>query len=71
MVEVWTHWRTSKAFKVSSTRSCTTAASSPDAAQRKENYSKINDLLLDESFIMVLAGVPIQPPRSTLHGVDF
>src|SRR5579872_751638 len=34
------------------------ASSEPDAAKRKALYSHLNDILLDESFIMVLAGAP-------------
>ena len=34
------------------------ASAEPDAAKRKPLYSQLNDILLDESFIMVLAGAP-------------
>ena len=34
------------------------ASAEPDAAKRKLLYSQLNDILLDESFIMVLAGAP-------------
>jgi peptide/nickel transport system substrate-binding protein len=34
------------------------ASAEPDAGKRKELYSQLNDILLDESFIMVLAGAP-------------
>src|SRR5262249_49039666 len=48
------------------------AASEPDASQRKQLYSQLNDLLLDESFIMVLAGVPTRAAASArVHDVGF
>jgi peptide/nickel transport system substrate-binding protein len=34
------------------------ASAEPDAGKRKGLYSQLNDILLDESFIMVLAGAP-------------
>ncbi|MBV9895745.1 MAG: ABC transporter substrate-binding protein [Chloroflexi bacterium] len=34
------------------------ASAEPDLAKRKAFYSQLNDILLDESFIMVLAGAP-------------
>jgi peptide/nickel transport system substrate-binding protein len=34
------------------------ASAEPDAAKRKTLYSQLNDILLDESFIMVLAAAP-------------
>jgi peptide/nickel transport system substrate-binding protein len=34
------------------------ASAEPDLAKRKMLYSQLNDILLDESFIMVLAGAP-------------
>lgn len=34
------------------------ASAEPDAGKRKALYSQLNDILLDESFIMVLAGAP-------------
>jgi peptide/nickel transport system substrate-binding protein len=34
------------------------ASAEPDAGKRKSLYSQLNDILLDESFIMVLAGAP-------------
>ena len=48
------------------------AASEPDATKRQQIYSQLNDLLLDESFIMVLAGVPTRAAaHATLHDVGF
>src|SRR5205823_11957791 len=34
------------------------ASAEVDASKRKALYSQLNDILLDESFIMVLAGAP-------------
>jgi peptide/nickel transport system substrate-binding protein len=48
------------------------AASEPDANKRQQIYSQLNDLLLDESFIMVLAGVPTRAAaRASVHDVGF
>ena len=48
-----------------------TAASEPDASKRKAIYSQLNDILLDESFIMVLAGSPpTLALRPNVHGVE-
>ena len=46
--------------------------SEPDAAKRKQNYSQINDFILDQCF-----GIPIAPTtsreihQSTVHGLEF
>lgn len=48
-----------------------TAASEPDVTRRKAIYSQLNDILLDESFIMVLAGSPpTLALRPNVHGVE-
>ena len=36
------------------------AASEPDADKRKQTYARINRILLDQSFIMPLGGVPVR-----------
>ena len=36
----------------------TTAGAEIDAAKRKALYSQLNSLVLDESFILILAGLP-------------
>ena len=42
----------------------------PDAAKRRQLYSQINDLVLDESFVMVLApGAPSVATRANINGV--
>jgi ABC-type transport system substrate-binding protein len=47
------------------------ASSETDLAKRKVLYSKLNDILLDESFIMVLAGAPpTLVARSTVNGIE-
>jgi ABC-type transport system substrate-binding protein len=47
------------------------ASSEPDASKRKALYSKLNDILLDESFIMVLAGSPpTLATRLNVHGIE-
>jgi peptide/nickel transport system substrate-binding protein len=46
-------------------------ASEPDAAKRKALYSQLNDILLDQSFIMVLAGAPpTLVARSNVAGIE-
>jgi peptide/nickel transport system substrate-binding protein len=47
------------------------AAAEVDAAKRKALYSQLNGILLDESFIMVLAGSPpTLATRLNVHGVE-
>jgi peptide/nickel transport system substrate-binding protein len=47
------------------------ASSEPDAAKRKALYAQLNDILLDESFIMVLAGSPpTLVMRPNVHGIE-
>ncbi|HEU0168351.1 MAG TPA: ABC transporter substrate-binding protein [Chloroflexota bacterium] len=46
------------------------ASSEPDANKRKALYSQINDILLDQSFIMPLASYPpVLAMRQNVHGV--
>ncbi len=46
------------------------AASEPDADKRKQAYARINDILLDQSFIMPLGGVPVRlASRANVQGV--
>jgi peptide/nickel transport system substrate-binding protein len=40
------------------TRLVTSAASEPDTARRKQLYSQLNDLILDESFVMPISPTP-------------
>ena len=48
-----------------------TASSEPDAAKRKGLYAQLNDILLDESWIMVLAGSPpTLVSRPIVHGLE-
>jgi len=48
-----------------------TASSEPDGSKRKAIYSQLDDILLDESFIMVLAGSPpTLALRLNVHGVE-
>src|SRR5262249_13635831 len=48
-----------------------TAAAEPDAGKRKALYAQINALLLDESFIMALAGgPPTLALRSNVRGIE-
>ncbi|HEX8967720.1 MAG TPA: ABC transporter substrate-binding protein, partial [Chloroflexota bacterium] len=48
-----------------------TAAGEPDAAKRKAIYSQLNDILLDESFIIPLAGSPpTLASRPNVHGIE-
>jgi peptide/nickel transport system substrate-binding protein len=47
------------------------ASAEPDAAKRKALYSQLNDILLDESFIMVLAAAPpTLIARSNVKGIE-
>jgi peptide/nickel transport system substrate-binding protein len=47
------------------------ASAETDLAKRKMLYSQLNDILLDESFIMVLAGAPpTLVARSTVSGIE-
>ena len=47
------------------------ASAEPDAGKRKALYSQLNDILLDESFIMVLAGAPpTLIARSNVNGIE-
>jgi peptide/nickel transport system substrate-binding protein len=47
------------------------ASAEPDATKRKALYAQLNDILLDESFIMVLAGSPpTLVARSNVHGIE-
>ena len=44
----------------------------PDAAKRRQLYSQINDILIDESFVMVTAPLKrIIATRANLRGADF
>jgi len=69
------HWNYSGAnttgFKSEQYTQLVTAANvEPDAAKRKQLYSQINDLVLDESFVMVLApGAPSVAARANVNGV--
>lgn len=69
------HWNYSGAnttgFKNDKYTQLVTAANvEPDAAKRKQLYSQINDLILDEAFVMVLApGAPSVVTRSNVNGV--
>ena len=69
------HWNYSGAnttgFKSERYTQLVTAANvEPDAAKRRQLYSQINDLLLDESFVMVLApGAPSVATRANVNGV--
>jgi peptide/nickel transport system substrate-binding protein len=52
------------------TQLVTAANVEPDAAKRRQLYSQINDLVLDESFVMVLApGAPSVATRANVNGV--
>ncbi len=47
------------------------AAGEPDAAKRKVIYSQLNDILLDESFIIPLAGSPpTLATRANVRGIE-
>jgi peptide/nickel transport system substrate-binding protein len=47
------------------------ASAETDASKRKAVYSQLNDILLDESFIMVLAGSPpTLAARLNVHGIE-
>jgi peptide/nickel transport system substrate-binding protein len=47
------------------------ASSEPDAAKRKIMYSELNDIILDESFIMWLAASPpTLVTRPNVHGIE-
>lgn len=47
------------------------ASAEPDAAKRKALYSQLNDILLDESFIMVLAAAPpTLAATSSVKGIE-
>jgi peptide/nickel transport system substrate-binding protein len=47
------------------------ASSEPDAAKRKVMYSELNDIILDESFIMWLAASPpTLVTRPNVHGIE-
>lgn len=69
------HWNYSGAnttgFKSDKYTQLVTAANvETDAAKRKQLYSQINDLILDESFVMVLApGAPSVAVRGNVNGV--
>ncbi len=48
------------------------SASEVDPAQQKMIYAQLNDLLLDESFMMTLAPtLPVQVARANVHGMVF
>ncbi len=48
-----------------------TAGGEPDAAKRKVIYSQLNDILLDESFVIPLAGSPpALATHANVHGID-
>jgi peptide/nickel transport system substrate-binding protein len=47
------------------------ASSEPDAAKRKAMYAELNDILLDESFILWLAGSPpTLVTRPNIHNIE-
>jgi peptide/nickel transport system substrate-binding protein len=47
------------------------ASAEPDLEKRKALYTQLNDILLDESFIMVLAGAPpTLIARSNVNGIE-
>jgi peptide/nickel transport system substrate-binding protein len=46
------------------------AASEPDANKRKEAYARINDIVLDAAFVMMLGGVPVRlASQANVHGI--
>ena len=48
------------------------ASTEPDPAKRKQIYSQLNDLVLDESFVMTTASIPTTIAASTkVHGFRF
>ena len=48
------------------------AAAEPNAASRKQHYSQLNDLLLDEAFVTPMSGAPTRwVTRSTVHDIGF
>jgi len=48
------------------------AAAKPNAASRKQLYSQLNDLLLDEAFVTPMSGAPTRwVARSTVHDIGF
>jgi ABC-type transport system substrate-binding protein len=46
------------------------AGSEPDASKRKQIYSELNDNVIDESFIMVLAPFPARLVSNRVHDVQ-
>jgi peptide/nickel transport system substrate-binding protein len=54
------------------TRLINSSASEVDPAKQMSLYSQLNDLFLDESFVMTMAPVlPVQVARSNVHGMVF
>lgn len=52
------------------TQLVTASASEPDPAKRKQLYQQINDILLDESFLIILSKTPSRLiTRATVHGL--
>ena len=49
----------------------TSVSSEPDATRRKALYAQLNDLLLDESFLLVLASqAPVLATRANVQGIE-
>jgi peptide/nickel transport system substrate-binding protein len=48
----------------------TQASAEPDASKRKQLYSQVNDLLLDQSFVMPICGAPARMlTRASVHDI--